>query len=200
MRVCYAMPMIQLLRNSENRILGCLLDIGTGPGRLLMKVHDLSPSMRLAGIDISPARVDRGKKKMEPSGPYGAIDIRQGSASAIPFLDRTFDIVVSTGTIHHWRHVTGALSEVYRVLKDGRYALMCDVVSDTPSHILQQMTHEFGRLKTTFFWIHAFEEPFYNLANFKRLAKGTLFKKGEIRFVGILCCLILKKEIPDIIA
>lgn len=118
----------------------------------------------------------------------------------IPFPDNTFDIVVSTAAIHHWKDPVRALNEVYRVLKGGRYALIYDVVSGTPSHIVEQMRHRFGRLRTAFFWIHAYEEPFLNLSSFERLADDTLFKKGEIRFVGILCCLILKKEIPDIVA
>jgi len=179
---------------------GHLLDIGTGPGRLLMTLHRASPAMRLAGCDISQAMVDRARKNIESSGLANVIEVRQGSAAAIPFPDSTFDVVVSTGTIHHWKDPTGGLNEVYRVLKDERYALMYDVVSDTPSHILGQMQRQFGRLKAILFWVHAFEEPFYRFAKFEELAEGTLFEKGETRFVGTLCCLILKKEIPDIIA
>ncbi len=179
---------------------GYLLDVGTGPGRLLVRLHDAAPDMRLAGIDISAAMVRRAAKNMESSGLRGVIDIREGGAATIPFPDNTFDIVVSTGTIHHWKDPIAALHEIYRVLKDGRYALMYDVVSDTPSYVLQQMARKFGRLKTTFFWIHAFEEPFYSLSAFERLADDTPFANEGTRFVGILCCLILKKEIPDIVA
>jgi ubiquinone/menaquinone biosynthesis C-methylase UbiE len=47
---------------------GYLLDIGTGPGRLLITFHDASPRMRLAGIDISPAMIARARKNVESSG------------------------------------------------------------------------------------------------------------------------------------
>lgn len=179
---------------------GHLLDIGAGPGRLLVRLHERAPAMRLAGIDISSSMVARAVKNVESSGYSGAIEIQKGSAAMIPFPDDTFDIVVSTGTIHHWKEPTAALREVYRVLKGGRHALMYDVVSDTPSHVLEQMTREFGRLRTTFFWVHAFEEPFYSVAGFERLADDTPFSKGPTRFVGILCCLMLTKEIPEIVA
>lgn len=179
---------------------GHLLDIGTGPGRLLITLHRASPGMHLTGIDISPAMVGRARKNMELSGLRKAVPIREGAASMIPFPDNIFDIVVSTAAIHHWKDPVRGLNEVYRVLKGGRYALIYDVVSGTPSHVVEQMQRRFGRLRTAFFWIHAYEEPFLSLSNFERLAEGTFFRKGEIRFVGILCCLILKKEIPDIVA
>ena len=55
------------------------------------------------------------------------------------------------------------------------------------------MAREFGKLKTKMFWLHAFEEPFYSRENFAALAAESLFRKGETRFVGILCCLGLRK-------
>jgi ubiquinone/menaquinone biosynthesis C-methylase UbiE len=179
---------------------GYLLDIGTGPGRLLMKLHSASPDMRLAGIDISPAMVDRARKNMESSRLSNVIEIGRGESAMIPFPDGTFDIVVSTGTIHHWKDPVGGLNEVYRVLKNDRYALMYDVVGDTPAYIMEQMNRKFGKFRTRLFWLHAFEEPFYKLAGFEQLAEETPFGEGKTRFVGMLCCLILKKEIPDMLA
>ena len=72
---------------------------------------------------------------------------------------------------------------------------MYDLVSDTPASILKEMAREFGRLKTSLFWLHSFEEPFYSRQDYESLAGSTLFKEGRTRFVGLLCCLILKKEL-----
>jgi hypothetical protein len=57
------------------------------------------------------------------------------------------------------------------------------------------MAHEFSKLKTLLFWLHSFEEPFYSRRDYESLAGPTLFKEGQTRFVGLLCCLVLKKEI-----
>jgi ubiquinone/menaquinone biosynthesis C-methylase UbiE len=172
---------------------GSLLDIGTGPAWLLLKLHQRSPAMRLVGIDSSSSMVAKARKNMAEAGLSGVIEIREGNASQIPFTDRFFDIVVSTGSIHHWKHPIAALNDVYRVLKPGGYALMYDLVSDTPAAILKEMAHQFGRLKMTLFWLHGFEEPFYNRENYQSLAWPTLFKEGRTQFVGLLCCLIMKK-------
>jgi ubiquinone/menaquinone biosynthesis C-methylase UbiE len=172
---------------------GSLLDIGTGPAWLLLKIHQQSPTMRLVGIDSSPSMVAKARKNMAEAGLSDVIKITEGNASQIPFADGSFDIVVSTGSIHHWKHPVVALNDVYRVLKPGGYALMYDLVTDTPAAILKEMAHQFGRLKMMLFWLHGFEEPFYSRENYQSLARPTLFKEGRTQFVGLLCCLILKK-------
>ncbi len=174
---------------------GSLLDIGTGPGRLLLKLHEISPKMRLVGIDVSPSMVVKARQNVADAGLSKTIEIREGNASQIPFGDDTFDVVVSTGSIHHWKDSLTGLNEVHRVLRPGAYALMYDLVSDTPTSILKEMAREFGKWRTSLLWLHSFEEPFYSRQDYESLARPTLFKEGQSRFVGLLCCLMLKKEI-----
>jgi ubiquinone/menaquinone biosynthesis C-methylase UbiE len=172
---------------------GKLLDIGTGPARLLLKIHQESPNMRLVGIDSSPSMVVKARQNIAEAGLSESIEVKEGSADHIPFPDQSFDIVVSTASIHHWKEPTTGLNETYRVLKDGGYALIYDLVSDTPQSILDRTKREFGNWKTTLFWLHSFEEPFYSRKNFEALAQPTLFKQGQTQFLGLLCCLVLKK-------
>jgi ubiquinone/menaquinone biosynthesis C-methylase UbiE len=112
----------------------------------------------------------------------------------MPLADRSFDIVVSTGSIHHWKEVTACLNDIYRVLKQGGYALIYDFVSDTPVSILKEGAREFGRLKVLFLWLHAFEEPFYSRKTFELLVCPSSFKEGQTKFMGLFYCLILKKR------
>jgi ubiquinone/menaquinone biosynthesis C-methylase UbiE len=139
--------------------------------------------------------VAKAQKNMANAELSGIIEIKESKASHIPFADSTFDTVVSTGSVYHWENPIEGLNEIFRVLKHGGYALIYDVVSDTPVSILKATAHEFGRLKMLLLWLHAFEEPFYSRKNFELLARPTLFKEGRTQFVGVLCCLILKKEI-----
>ena len=173
---------------------GSILDIGTGPGRLLIELHRQSLMLRLTGIDVSSSMVSKARKNIADAGLSCEIKVEEGNASHMPFDDGSFDIVVSTGTIHHWKDPVAGLNEVYRVLKKGGYALMYDIVSDTPASVLKETARQFGRLKIMLLWLHAFEEPFYSQKAFGLLAQPSLFRKGETRFMGVLCCLILKKE------
>ncbi len=173
---------------------GSILDIGTGPGWLLVKLHQECPELRLAGIDASSSMVTKARNNITNAGFSDTVEVKEGYADNIPFADCSFDAVVSTGSIHHWKRPIAGLDEIYRVLKHGGYALMYDLVTDTPASVLKKAANDFGRLKMLLLWLHAFEEPFYTCENFALLAQSTLFKEGQARFVGVMCCLIMKKE------
>ena len=112
---------------------GSILDIGTGPGWLLEKLHQASSKLQITGLDISPSMVEKARENIRDAGLSGAIDLKNGGSDDIPFGDNSFDAIISTGSIHHWKDPTTGLNEVYRVLKQGGYALMYDLVSDTPT-------------------------------------------------------------------
>ncbi|OGP55546.1 MAG: hypothetical protein A2Y65_00880 [Deltaproteobacteria bacterium RBG_13_52_11] len=172
---------------------GSILDIGTGPGWLLVKLHQQAPRLRIIGLDTSASMVAKARKNMVAAGLSEEIEVKEGNASQLSFADNTFETVVSTGSIHHWKDPIGGLNEVYRVLKKGGNALLYDIVSDTPKPVLKEMARGYGRLKMMLLWLHAFEEPFYSHKAFEMLAQPSLFKAGRTRFVGVLCCLILRK-------
>jgi ubiquinone/menaquinone biosynthesis C-methylase UbiE len=172
---------------------GSILDIGTGPGWLLVKLHDQAPDGSLTGLDISPAMVAKARQNLAKAGLAGRIEVRLGAAQSLPFADSSFDAVVSTGSIHHWNDPAAGLNEVHRVLKPGGHALIYDIVSDTPKDVLRESAHAFGRLKIWLCWLHSYEEPFYSLENLRGLAPLSRFGEGEIRFVGVMGCLTLKK-------
>ncbi len=173
---------------------GSLLDIGIGPARLLLKIHQKAPNLRLVGIDSSSAMVVEARKNLADAGAAESIEIRQANAGNLPFPDEHFDIVVSTASIHHWKEPAKDLNETWRVLKNPGFALIYDLVSDLPHAALDDCRRQFGKLKTTLFWLHSFEEPFYSQENFKALAQSTLFKDARTKFLGLLYCLILQKK------
>ncbi len=172
---------------------GAILDVGTGPARLLLKLYQRSPQMRPSGIDSSPEMLAQGRQNISSAGLSEKIELKEGNAAAIPYPDESFNVVISTASIHHWKKPEESFNEIYRVLKKGSYALMYDVVSDTPKNLLEQMGREYGRLKIFLFWVHSFEEPFYTRKNFESLSEATLFKKEQTKFVGLLYCVVLKK-------
>ena len=175
---------------------GSLLDIGTGPGWLLVKLHELAPGLELTGLDASGAMVAKARENIESYGLSGRIAVEQGNARCMPFADDSFDAVVSTGSIHHWKDPTAALNEVHRVLKPGGLGLLYDLVSDTPAPVLKQMALEFGRMRMLLLWLHAFEEPFYSRYGLEELPRPTPFEEGQTRFVSVMCCLAVRKEGP----
>jgi SAM-dependent methyltransferase len=47
------------------------------------------------------------------------LDIRKGTAEKLPFEDGSFDVVISTSVLEHVGDLDAAVSEAYRVLRDG---------------------------------------------------------------------------------
>jgi ubiquinone/menaquinone biosynthesis C-methylase UbiE len=174
---------------------GCLLDIGTGPGRLLLQLHQVVPGLCLTGVDVSPSMVVQARKILAQAGLSEVIDVREGQAGQLPFGEESFDVVVSTGSLHHWKDPVAGLNEVYRVLRPGGYALIYDLVTDPPASVWKETIREFGRWRVLLLWIHAFEEPFYSCRGFAELAGATRFRPEPLRFVDVMACLALKKEL-----
>ncbi|MBX7255879.1 MAG: class I SAM-dependent methyltransferase [Candidatus Hydrogenedentes bacterium] len=172
---------------------GRVLDVGTGPGWLLLAIRAQSRDLELVGIDISPAMVHQAHENIGAAGLANHIEVREGGAANIPFPESSFDLVVSTGSLHHWTDAEGGLNEIYRVLKPGGTALIYDVVTNTPKAAMTEAAKQFGRLKVLLFWLHGFEEPFMSSHALETLAKETRFGEGVTRFAGVLCCLKLLK-------
>lgn len=171
---------------------GQIADLGTGPGWLLMHLRQAAPDLKLKGVDISPAMVKQARINLASAGILD-LPVVEGAAQNLPFPDRSFEAVVSTGSLHHWKDTARALREIYRVLAPGGHALLYDIVRDTPREVLKSLSLEYGRVQRWLFWIHAFEEPFLSLKEMADLPASSPFRTGVTRFIGALCCLQLEK-------
>lgn len=170
-----------------------ILDIGTGPGRLLYALRQTFPQAHLTGVDISPAMVEQALK-VRTKHPDRNIDFQIAGADRLPFDNESFDIVVSTGSIHHWKNMVPALDEIHRILKPGGHALLYDVVREMPREICQNLRSQYGTFRMALLWLHSFEEPFLNADEMLALGRQSPFAAYDTKFVGALCCLILKKN------
>ncbi len=170
-----------------------ILDIGTGPGQLLLAMRKVIPEAMLAGVDISPAMVRQARRNFRKYRQANRIDVRVADVNALPFGDETFHCVVSTGSLHHWKDPIHALSEVHRVIKTGGWALIYDLVRDMPEGLCRDVRARFGSFRFALLWLHSFEEPFLNAGEMEALARKTDFAVERTQFTGALCGLVLRK-------
>jgi ubiquinone/menaquinone biosynthesis C-methylase UbiE len=99
-----------------------ILDVGTGPGKLLAQLHSRRPDLRLHGVDLSPHMIDLADAAL--SG--GAAEFSVGDVAALPYPDDSFDVVVSSLSMHEWPQVDRASTELARVLRPGGTAAIYD--------------------------------------------------------------------------
>jgi ubiquinone/menaquinone biosynthesis C-methylase UbiE len=99
---------------------GRLLDIGTGPGYLLLEIHHLHPGVELYGLDISASMVAQAGRNLEGI----KVHLKQGNISATDYESGYFDLVTCTGSFYLWDHPIQGLDEIHRILKKGSSAYL----------------------------------------------------------------------------
>lgn len=105
-----------------------LLDVGCGSGiDLIIASNYIGETGRICGIDITPEMRSLAEKNAKSSG-LRNIEVREGSAEAIPYADRSFDIVISNGVLNLSTKKELAFLEIFRVLGPGGRLQFADIV------------------------------------------------------------------------
>lgn len=102
-----------------------VLDIGTGPGVLLLELGRRRPDLALTGIDLSADMIEAAARNVRPLGDRATV--RTADATDLPFPDGSFDLIVSSLSLHHWDDVPAAARELARVLRPGGRLRVYDV-------------------------------------------------------------------------
>src|SRR5215472_656192 len=113
-----------------------VLDVGCGHGLMLIGAAKRLTTGNAQGIDIwqqedqasnSPrATIENALRE----GVADRIELRDADARELPFLDGSFDVVLSSFAIHNIYDVVGrekAIREIHRVLKPGGQLVLADI-------------------------------------------------------------------------
>jgi ubiquinone/menaquinone biosynthesis C-methylase UbiE len=98
---------------------GWALDLGTGPGYVARRIARRRPGLCMAGLDLAAGMVQRARCTATQAGLDGRGIWPQADGHRLPFADESFDLVVSSFSLHHWTEPLRVLDEVARVLKPG---------------------------------------------------------------------------------
>ncbi len=103
-----------------------VLDYGCGPGHDLagFLMYAKEPPLRLVGADVSPSSLAeaRARAALHEGGDKAEFVQIDENEARLPFEDETFDIIHSSGVLHHIKEHKRVLSEFRRILKPGGYA------------------------------------------------------------------------------
>lgn len=166
-----------------------VLDVGCGTGAQLKRYVDAG--CMASGVDLSPSMLEAAKKHLGSE-----VDLRLADATALPYEDDTFDIVLCSMFLHELDPDTRSLvvGEVARVLKpDGR-----NVIVEFDSEPRTSLSAKFRRAISLVFERIAGSEHHRNFKQF--LASGGVtaelattaltieevktFRKGDLAVYG----------------
>ena len=96
-----------------------ILDVGCGKGFLLYEFTQVVPGAKVAGIDISSYGIEHAKEEVRPF-------LQVGTASKLPFADRSFDFVFTVNTLHNLYNyeLFAALQEIERVGRGPKHIII----------------------------------------------------------------------------
>ena len=106
-----------------------ILDVGCGTGRLLRQARRQQPAAVLVGVDAAWTMV-AGARAASP--PDLAIRYLHASAERLPFAAESFDLVVATMTLRHWRDSAAGIAEIDRVLARAGALVVADSLPSSP--------------------------------------------------------------------
>jgi ubiquinone/menaquinone biosynthesis C-methylase UbiE len=168
---------------------GKLLDVGTGPGRLLVEISKKNPGLDLFGLDISEAMLALARKNIRS---IKKVLLKAGNITRTDFADDFFDCIVSTGSFYNWDKPVEALNEIYRILKSGSIAYIFDTHKDYDQKSLQTRLTEnlreysFFRKKISAFFLRKQLKMTYSVPEYEAIARQTKFGKSFTLYETVL--------------
>jgi SAM-dependent methyltransferase len=115
---------------------GTIVDLGCGPGDLVVEIASRLKEARIVGLDLSPSMLLWAGRHATADG---RVRFVVGDAAELPFNDASVDLVVSTLSMHHWEDPADAFAEIARVLRPNGVALIYDLglLAYTPSEMAE---------------------------------------------------------------
>src|SRR5262249_28903310 len=104
-----------------------ILDVAAGTGHA---ARQLAASARaVVALDATDAMLARGQAQAAEDG-CGNVVFMRGDAAALPFLDGSFDVVVSRFSAHHFEDPVAVVAEMVRCTRPGGHVALVDLVAD----------------------------------------------------------------------
>ncbi|HEX3333729.1 MAG TPA: methyltransferase domain-containing protein [Acidimicrobiales bacterium] len=129
---------------------GDVLEVGCGPGTLWLNVAALLPPLRLTLTDLSVGMLAAAREAVAPLPSLEVVATTACDAQALPFPDRSFDVVVANHMLYHVPDPSRAVSEFARVLRSGGVLV---AATNGPNHldVITELSRQFLGSSTTDF-------------------------------------------------
>ncbi len=179
-----------------------VLDLATGTADLAIGIARRFPSAQVTGVDLTPAMLEIGRRKVAAADCTARIELFEGNAQALSFADASFDVVTCAFGFRNFPDKALALAEAARVLRPGGTLLVLELFR-MESRLCARVTSEWLRLvapllargtKADYAYLRASIESTVSAAEFTSLAENVGLRVERQGFYLPSChCLKLRK-------
>jgi ubiquinone/menaquinone biosynthesis C-methylase UbiE len=124
---------------AERIACGRILDVGTGPGYFPIEIARLIRNVTVIGIDLSRDMIRMAKENARRAALEDRVTFEVEDANKVSYPDSSFDLVVSTGSFHHWKDQVRVLNEIHRILRPGCEAWIFEIRRDVPNEDYEKL-------------------------------------------------------------
>lgn len=164
---------------------GKILDIGTGPGYLPIEIAKLNNQLEITGIDLSSKMINIANKNIQMSK-IDRVRFEVADAHNLPYENNTFNFVISTFSLHHWKNRAKVFKECRRVVKNNCSIWIYDFKRDAPRKEIKKTIIS----KSFYTWYLSWAIKFHGL---KTEEWNSINNNFSIKGDGTLVCLKKKK-------
>ena len=84
-----------------DRVAPTIVDVGTGPGLLLLEIAARLPTTTIVGVDPAEAMRAAATRRIADARMGDTVSVIRGAAERLPITDSSVDLVVSSLSSHH---------------------------------------------------------------------------------------------------
>ena len=184
-----------------------ILDIGTGPGVLPIEIARTFSNCKITGIDLSGKMIEiasknKASRRWQGSRVQENVEFKIMDAKRLEFPSNTFDMVISTGSLHHWKEPVKVIDEIHRCLKPGSEAWIYDGYADAKDEDIDKSVRKILKIfPPNGFIRHMMHIHGYNKTGYETQISETIhqtrFKECVFEPRGIMMRIKLKKLTAD---
>ncbi|HXX45618.1 MAG TPA: class I SAM-dependent methyltransferase [Candidatus Acidoferrales bacterium] len=117
------------LRLLAGRERGRALDIGTGPGQIVIKIAKKLTLWKFVGVDRSQGMIAQANANLAAAGGglAGRVEFQMADGNRLPLSEKSFDFVMCNSVLHHFAEPDKLLAEMARLARPGAAILLRDL-------------------------------------------------------------------------
>ncbi|MBR1586782.1 MAG: ubiquinone/menaquinone biosynthesis methyltransferase [Kiritimatiellae bacterium] len=179
-----------------------ILDIATGTADFAIAAARIFPDAMVTGLDLTPAMLEIGARKVAAAGLARRIVLMTGDATALPIADGSFGTALCAFGFRNFPDIPASLSEAARILRDGGQLVVLEFFRPRTA-LLGALTSGWLKAVSTLFargraadyaYLRASIAKTCSAVEFAAMAREAgLALAGEKFFFPACTCLVLRK-------